>query len=99
MAKIDQIVKGDKPVLIDFYADWCGPCQTMAPVLERVRQKMGKQIQLVKINVDKNKAMASAQNVRSIPTLVLYINGKPVWRKSGLATTRDILDALKKYVK
>ncbi|MDP4963724.1 MAG: thioredoxin domain-containing protein, partial [Salibacteraceae bacterium] len=58
MAKIDQIVKGDKPVLIDFYADWCGPCQTMAPVLEKVRQKMGSQIQIVKINVDKNKAMA-----------------------------------------
>ncbi|MDP4764232.1 MAG: thioredoxin domain-containing protein, partial [Salibacteraceae bacterium] len=80
-------------------ADWCGPCQTMAPVLEKVRQKMGSQIQIVKINVDKNKAMASAQNVRSIPTLILYQNGKPVWRKSGLVTARDIVDALKKYVK
>lgn len=99
MAKISQIIKGDKPVLIDYYADWCGPCQTMASVMERVRQKMGSQIQIVKINVDKNKVMASTQNVRSIPTLILYQNGKPVWRKSGLATTREIVDALKRFVK
>jgi thioredoxin 1 len=98
MSKINNLTKGDKPVLIDFYADWCGPCQTMAPVLEKVRQKMGNRMSLVKINVDKNKAMASAQNVRSIPTLVLYKNGKPVWRKSGLATARDIIQALEKQM-
>ena len=98
MSKINNLTKGDKPVLIDFYADWCGPCQTMAPVLEKVRQKMGNRMSLVKINVDKKKAMASAQNVRSIPTLVLYKNGKPVWRKSGLATARDIIQALEKQM-
>ena len=99
MSKLSNITKGDKPVLIDFYADWCGPCQTMAPVLVKVRQKMGNRISLVKINVDKNKAMASAQNIRSIPTLVLYKNGKAVWRKSGLATARDIIQALEKQLK
>lgn len=99
MSKLSNITKGDKPVLIDFYADWCGPCQTMVPVLEKVRQKMGNRMSLVKINVDKNKAMASAENIRSIPTLVLYKNGKSVWRKSGLATARDIIQALEKQLK
>ena len=99
MSKINQIVKGDKPVLIDFYADWCGPCQTMMPVIEKVRQKVGNQVQIVKINIDKNKAMASSQNIRSIPTLVLYDKGKPVWRKAGLMGTKEILSVLKKHVK
>lgn len=98
MSKINNLTKGSTPVLIDFYADWCGPCQTMAPVLEKVKQKMGNRMSLVKINVDKNKAMASAQNIRSIPTLVLYKNGKPVWRKVGLATARDIIQALEKWL-
>ena len=98
MSKINNLTKGSTPVLIDFYADWCGPCQTMGPVLEKVKQKMGNRMSLVKINVDKNKAMASAQNVRSIPTLVLYKNGKLVWRKVGLATARDIIQALEKHM-
>jgi thioredoxin 1 len=97
MAKYDDLINSDKPTLMDFYADWCAPCKTMAPILGQVQSKMGKRAVLVKVNVDKNKAIAAKYKIQSIPTLILFKKGKQVWRKSGVVPAKDILKELGKY--
>lgn len=78
------------PVLIDFYADWCGPCQTMHPILETVKQKLKEDVVILKINVDKNAALASKYHIQSIPTLILFKNGQQKWRQSGIVSAKQL---------
>jgi thioredoxin 1 len=85
-----DIIKGDKPVLVDFHAEWCGPCKTMKPVLEDLRQIMGEQIRILKIDVDKNNALASSLNVSGVPTLILYRKGQTLWRQSGVQSAKQL---------
>ncbi|MGB3532626.1 MAG: thioredoxin [Microcoleaceae cyanobacterium] len=80
----DLLNQSDKPVLVDFYATWCGPCQMMAPILEQVNQEMKEQIQVVKIDTDKYPQIASQYNIMALPTLVLFKQGKPVDRFEGV---------------
>lgn len=85
-----DLTNTDKPVLVDFYADWCAPCRAMKPVLEDLKAQMGEDISIYKIDVDQNQALAARYGVRSIPTLILFKDGKPVWRKSGMASSVEL---------
>ncbi len=86
----NDIIKGDKPVLVDFFAEWCGPCKTMKPVLQELRQLMGDNIRILKIDVDKNQQIANSLQISGVPTLVLYQKGKILWRQSGVVQSRQL---------
>lgn len=83
MGKFSEIVKSDIPTLVDFYATWCGPCKMMNPVLERIKDEMGSQIRVLKIDVDKNQEAAEKFKVRGVPTFILFKKGEVQWRQSG----------------
>ena len=96
MSKFSELIKGDKPVLVDFFADWCGPCKTMEPIIKQAKSKIGNGATVVKVNVDKNQHAAQQYSVRSIPTLILFKNGKPVWRKTGVVPAKEIVEAVRR---
>ncbi|MFN8260568.1 MAG: thioredoxin [Chitinophagales bacterium] len=83
-------IKEDKPVLVDFYADWCGPCKVMHPILEELKAKMNDDVTVLKINVDKNARVASKYQIQSIPTLILFKNGQIKWRQSGVVPSAQL---------
>jgi thioredoxin 1 len=83
MGKFSEIVKSDIPTLVDFYATWCGPCKMMSPVLERIKNEMGSQVRVLKIDVDKNQEAAEKFKVRGVPTFILFKKGEIQWRQSG----------------
>ena len=85
-----ELIKGETPVLIDFYADWCGPCKTLGPILKEVKEGLGDKVKILKVDVDKNKALASKFQVRGVPTMILFKDGIQVWRQSGVMSTIDI---------
>ena len=80
----------EKPVLVDFYADWCAPCRAMKPVLEDLKAQIGEQVSIFKIDVDKNQMLTERYGIKSIPTFILFKNGEPVWRKSGMASSVEL---------
>jgi len=84
MGSFKDLLKSDQPVLVDFYADWCGPCKTMAPQLVKLAEKVKGKAKVLKVDVDRNPRAAQQYDVRSIPTLILFKNGKILWRKSGV---------------
>ena len=96
MSSFQDLIKGEKPILVDFYADWCAPCKAMNPILKSVKSKMGDQIKILKINIDKNQAVANKFNVRGIPTFILFKSNEIKWRKSGLLEENNLLEELKK---
>lgn len=90
MAKFQDIVKGEKPVLVDFSAEWCGPCKALAPILQQLARKMGDDLRIVKIDVDKNKLLAGQMKIQGVPTLMLYQNGQVLWRQSGVMSAAQL---------
>ena len=86
------MIAQSKPTLVDFFATWCGPCKMQAPILEDVKQRVGEKANVVKIDIDKNSALAARYHVQSIPTLILFRNGEPVWRAVGLQQA-DLLES------
>ncbi len=87
----DQIINSDKPVLIDFLATWCGPCQVLGPILKEVKDSLGERVSIIKVDVDKNQELATMQQVRGVPTMILFQNGKQLWRQSGVLSKEEIV--------
>ncbi|WP_435414234.1 thioredoxin [Polaribacter aestuariivivens] len=97
MSNFTEIINREKPVLVDFFAEWCGPCQTMSPILKKVKDELGEKVSIIKIDVDKNQMLASKFKVQGVPTLILYKAGKQVWRQSGLVQKRDLVHIINSF--
>ena len=91
MGKFNDIIKGDTPTLVDFHATWCGPCKTLAPILDQLKSKKGQALRILKIDVDKNPTIADQLGIRGVPTLIYYKNGKQIWRKSGVIPLPELV--------
>ncbi|MEZ4919882.1 MAG: thioredoxin [Saprospiraceae bacterium] len=94
-----ELIRSEKPVLIDFSAEWCGPCKALAPILEDVKRQMGEKATIVKLDVDRNPMIASSYNIMSVPTMIIFSKGKPVWRRSGVAPATEMVQALEAATK
>ena len=91
MNAFQQLRQKDQPVLVDFFATWCGPCQMLAPILKQVKESLGERITIIKIDVDKNQAIAAQYQVRGVPTMLLFQNGKQLWRQSGVVSKEELI--------
>ena len=97
MSKFSEIINKEKPVLVDFFAEWCGPCKMMSPILKKVKEELADTISIIKIDVDKNQALAAKYQVKGVPTLVLYKAGKQVWRQSGMVQKTALVTIIKNF--
>ncbi len=93
-SNFNTIIDSEVPVLVDFFATWCGPCKMLAPILDQVKDELGDAVKIVKLDVDKNQTLASKYQVRGVPTMLLFKNGKQVWRQSGLLQKQEIIQII-----
>jgi thioredoxin 1 len=98
MDSFQQIVNDKKPVLIDFFAQWCGPCKMMPPVLSQLKEKLGDRVRIIKIDVDKNQRLAAQYQVRGVPTLLLMKEGKVLWKQSGVMDSNALYSTLNNFL-
>lgn len=97
MGKLSEILNGETLVLVDFFAQWCGPCKMMSPILKEVKNELGNNIIILKIDVDKNTAIASKYQIKGVPTFMIFKQGKMLWRQSGMLQKQDILQLFNQY--
>ena len=93
----DELINNDRPTLVDFSAEWCGPCKAMAPILKEVAGLVGEDAKIVKIDVDKNRNLANKLGIRGVPTFILYKNGQTLWRQSGMQSSRTLTELIQKH--
>ena len=93
-----EIISGQKPVLVDFFAEWCGPCKRMPPILQEVKEALGDSVTILKVDVDKNNALAYEYGIQSIPTLIIFKNGQVKWRQSGVVPANALRQVLEQYL-
>ena len=94
-SSFNTIINSEKLVLVDFFADWCGPCKALAPILKQVKEELGDTVRIVKIDVDKNQLLAVKYQVKGVPTMILFKNGTPIWRESGVLQKNDIINIIR----
>lgn len=99
MSTFKEIINSEVPVLVDFFATWCGPCQYQGPILEEVASELGDDARIIKIDVDKNPSAAQAYGVRSVPTLMVFQNGEVKWKNAGVKQKDELISLLKGYMK
>jgi thioredoxin 1 len=99
MSSFKEIIKGEKPVLIDFHATWCGPCQTMSPIIDEIKHLYGDKLRVLKIDVDKNQQASAKYKVRGVPTFLLFKNGEIQWRSAGIQSRKDLIAQVEKALK
>jgi len=97
MGSFKKIISQDKPVLVDFTASWCGPCKAMAPILNQVKNEIGDNASIIKIDVDRNQQIAQSLQIQGVPTLILYKNGKQLWRQSGVVQKEMLVNLLNQH--
>ena len=97
MAKFGDLINSEKPVLIDFSAEWCGPCKMLKPILSEVKNRLGDDVSIIKIDVDKNKEISAQYSIQSVPTMMLFKNGTMLWRQSGVVSAIDLEKVIKQH--
>ena len=99
MSKYETLIDSDKLVLVDFFAEWCGPCKTMKPILEDVKKKIGSCAEVIVVDVDKEEKLSAKYKIQSVPTLILFHKGEVLWRKSGVTTSEMLVETVTKFSK
>ena len=94
MEKFNEMINGELLTLVDFFATWCGPCKMMHPILEQLKEKMGDDIRILKVDVDKNEALSMQYRIQSVPTLMLFKKGEMLWRQSGAMSQNDLMQKI-----
>ncbi len=96
--KFKDIIQSDKPVLVDFYATWCEPCKTLSPIVNSIKKDLKGQMKIIKVDVDKKRAVSNKYKIKSLPTLAIFQNGKIIWRDSGLKTKTQLLRIVNQFI-
>lgn len=97
MSNFAELIASEKPVLVDFFAEWCGPCKLMTPILKEVKSAMGDEVTIVKLDVDKNPQAADAFRVQGVPTLIIFQKGQVKWRQSGVVQAKQLQQVLQQF--